>query len=187
MKRTYRLSPSTSSLSTTLERSKLLIVDLSTRKYEVTQESKRVTNYKSASLARCVISPTNANPEGLTCNKTTTTTVAGRYAKARNVTTTGVMIGATLRRVPKSTGRVPKTTATRGIPKSVVQGRVLKSTRRDSPSPVLCTVREPTIPMRNIPKICIIKLNRNRARTTTTTNALLIATIKTAAPTTTAT
>ncbi len=91
VKRTYRLSPSTSSLSTIPEQSKLLIVDLSTRKYEVTQESKRVTNYKSATRTRCDISPTNADPEGLTRNETTTTTVAVSYAKAGNVTTTGVM------------------------------------------------------------------------------------------------
>ena len=141
------------------------------RKYKVTQESKRVTNYKSAACTRCVISPTNADPEGLTCNKTTTTTVAVRYAKAGNVITTDVMIGATARRVPKFTGRVPRAKATRGIPKSVVLGRVLKSTRRDSSSPVLCTVHEPTIPTRNC----------------ATTNTPLIATIKTCAPTTTAT
>ena len=160
---------------------KLLIVDLSMRKYKVTQESKRVKNYKSDTRARCIVSPTNPDPEGLTRNETTTTTVAVRYAKAGNVTTTDVMIGATTRRVPKSTGKVPKTTATRRIPKSMVQGRVLKSTRRESPSTVLCTVREPTIPTRNVAKIRVTKLNRNRAGTTTTTNTLSIATIKTAA------
>ncbi len=61
----------------------------------------------------------NADPEGLTRHETATTTVAVSCAKARIVTTTDVMTGTITRRVPKSTGRVPKTTTTRGIPKSV--------------------------------------------------------------------
>ena len=102
---------------------------------------------------------TNADLEGLkSCNKTTATTVAVRYVKAGNVTTTDVMIGAITRRVPKSTGRILKSTATREIPKSVVQGRVPKSTTRDS-SPAACTVSKPTIPMRNVAKILVIKPN----------------------------
>jgi hypothetical protein len=108
------------SLSTTLERSKLLIVDLSTRKYEVTQRNKRVAIYKSTTCARCVISPTNADPEGFTRHETTTTTVAVSYAKAGNATMMEVMTGTITRRVPKYTGRVPKATTTRRIPKSVV-------------------------------------------------------------------
>jgi hypothetical protein len=103
----------------TLEQSKLLIVDLSTRKYKVTQGNKRVTIYKSATCTRVVISLTNTDPEGFTCHETTITTVAVSYAKVGNVTTTDVMTGPITRRVPKSTGRVPKAMATRAIPKSV--------------------------------------------------------------------
>ena len=44
-----------------------------------------------------------------------------------------------------------------------------------------------TIPTKNVAKFHVIKLNRNRAQTATITNAPSIATIKTAAPTTTAT
>ena len=182
MKRTYSLSPSTSSLSTTLERSKLLIVDLSTRKYKVTQGNKRVTIYKSATCARCAISPTNSDPEGFKRHETTTTTVGVSYAKAGNVTATDVMTGIITRRVPKSTGRVLKATTTRRIPKSVAQGRVLKTTRREASSPVTCTVRVPTTPTRSVAKIRAIKLNQSSA----TTNSPSIAIIKTCAPTTTA-
>ena len=103
VKRTYRLSPSTLSLSTILEWLKLLIVNLSTRKYKVPYENKRVMSYKSTTRARCIISPMNTDPEGLTRNETTTTRVAVRYAKAGNVTTTDVMMGVITRRVPKST------------------------------------------------------------------------------------
>ena len=89
------------------------------RKYEVAQVNKHIMIYKSATCARCVISPTNADPEGFRRHETTITTVAVSYAKAGNVTTTDVMTGTITRRVPKSTRRVPKATTTRGIPKSV--------------------------------------------------------------------
>jgi hypothetical protein len=184
VKRIYRLSPSTSSPSTTLAQSKLLMVDLIPRKYEVTHGNKRVTNYKSAMRARCVISPMNANPEGFARHEAMSTTAAVNYAKAGNVTTTDVMTGVTTRRVPKSSDRVPKTTATGGIPKSVAQGRVLKTTRREAYySPVIFTARVPTTPTQSVAKIRAIKLNRSR----TTTNAPSIVIIKTCAPTTTAT
>ena len=73
------------------------------RKYKVPYENKRVMSYKSTTRARCIISPMNTDPEGLTRNETTTTRVAVRYAKAGNVTTTDVMMGVITRRVPKST------------------------------------------------------------------------------------
>ena len=92
------------------------------------------------------------------CNEATTTTVAVRSAKAGSVTTTDTMIGPITSRVPKSTGRIPKSTATEGIPKSVIQGRSPKSTIRDS-SPAACKVSNPTIPTRNVAKNCAIKLN----------------------------
>ena len=139
----------------------LIIAALSMRKYKGKQDKNRVTSYESATRARCITLPTNAGPQGLTpCNKATTTMVAMRSAKARNMTTTDTMIGAITRRVPKSTGRIPKSTATGGIPKSVIQGRVSKSTTKDS-SPAACTVSDPTIPTRNVAKIRAIKPNQN--------------------------
>ena len=97
-----------------------------------------------------VISPMNA-PEGFARQEATTTTAAVSYAKAGNVTTTDVITRATIRRAPKSSGRILKATVTGGTPKSAAQGRALKTSRRKAHySPVICTARVPTIPTQNV-------------------------------------
>jgi hypothetical protein len=126
------------------------MLDFKPRKYELTQESQRVMNFKSAMHARCVISPMNA-PEGSARQEATTTTAAVSYAKAGNVTTKDVIPRATTRRAPKSSGRILKAIVTGGTPKSAAQGRALKTSRREAHySPVICTAHVLTIPTRSV-------------------------------------